>query len=146
VISPAHPRGSLFATESRPVVFAAMSETRGESVLLDVSKALVGLHKEQFGRGPRRAHTHFAGPDILVTVFEEALLPAEKALVDIGEQMRVLENRVFFQEATRDRFIETIEKIVARKIHSFHSTCDPRTGVVIEIAIFESPVGNNGDG
>jgi uncharacterized protein YbcI len=122
-----------------------MSGTPGESVLVEVSKALVGLHKEQFGRGPTRAHTHFAGPDILVTVFEDALLPAEKALVEIGEPMRVLEARGFFQEATRDRFIETIEKVVDRKIRSFHSTCDPRSGVVIEVAIFESPAGNNGD-
>ena len=59
--------------------------------------------------------------------------------------MRVLEARGFFQEATRDRFIETIEKVVDRKIRSFHSTCDPRAGVVIEVAIFESPAGNNGD-
>jgi uncharacterized protein YbcI len=122
-----------------------MSEARRDSVLMDVSSALVGLHKEQFGRGPTRAHSHFAGPDILVTVFEDALLPAEKALVDIGEPMRVLEARVFYQEATRDRFIETIEKVVDRKIRSFHSTCDPRAGVVIEVAIFESPAGNNGD-
>ena len=120
-----------------------MSETHRESVLMDVSNALVRLHKEQFGRGPRRAHTHFAGPDMLVTVFEDALLPAEKALVEIGEPMRVLEARGFFQEATRDRFIETIEKIVDRKIRSFHSTCDPRAGVVIEVAIFESPAGRN---
>jgi uncharacterized protein YbcI len=122
-----------------------MSEARRDSVLMDVSSALVGLHKEQFGRGPTRAHSHFAGPDILVTVFEDALLPAEKALVDIGEPMRVLEARVFYQEATRDRFIETIEKVVDRKIRSFHSTCDPRAGIVIEVAIFESPAGNNGD-
>jgi uncharacterized protein YbcI len=122
-----------------------MSEARRDSVLLEVSSALVGLHKEQFGRGPTRAHTHFAGPDVLVTVFEDALLPAEKALVGIGEPMRVLEARVFYQEATRDRFIETIEKVVDRKIRSFHSTCDPRAGVVIEVAIFESPAGNNGD-
>jgi uncharacterized protein YbcI len=122
-----------------------MSEARRDSVLLEVSSALVGLHKEQFGRGPRRAHTHFAGPDILVTVFEDALLPAEKALVEIGEPMRVLEARVFFQEATRDRFIETIEGTVDRRIHSFHSTCDPRTGIVVEVAIFESPVSNDGD-
>jgi uncharacterized protein YbcI len=68
-----------------------MSETHRDSVLADVSNALVSLHKEQFGRGPTRAHSHFAGPDILVTVFEGALLPAEKALVEIGEPMRVLE-------------------------------------------------------
>ena len=122
-----------------------MSEARRDSVLLEVSSALVGLHKEQFGRGPTRAHTHFAGPDVLVTVFEDALLPAEKALVGIGEPMRVLEARVFYQEATRDRFIETIEKVVDRKIRSFHSTCDPRAGVVIEVAIFESPASKDGD-
>jgi uncharacterized protein YbcI len=122
-----------------------MSEARRDSVLLEVSSALVGLHKEQFGRGPTKAHTHFAGPDVLVTVFEDALLPAEKALVGIGEPMRVLEARVFYQEATRDRFIETIEKVVDRKIRSFHSTCDPRAGVVIEVAIFESPASKDGD-
>jgi uncharacterized protein YbcI len=122
-----------------------MSETDRESMLMDVSRALVGLHKEQFGRGPRRAHSRFAGPDILVTVFEDALLPAEKALAEMGEPMRVLEARVFFQEATRDRFIETIEKTVGRRIHSFHSTCDPRAGVVIEIAIFEPPTGSTGE-
>jgi hypothetical protein len=54
-------------------------------------------------------------------------------------------HRVFFQEATRDRFIETIEGTVDRRIHSFHSTCDPRTGIVVEVAIFESPVSNDGD-
>ncbi len=114
-----------------------------------VSNALVGLHKQQFGRGPTKARTDFAGPDVLVTVLQDALLPAEKALVEMGEHLRVMETRAFFQEATRDRFIRTIEEIVRRKIYSFHSTCDPRTGIVIEIAVFEpddSDGGANGDG
>ena len=102
-----------------------------------LSNALVALHKEQFGRGPTLARSHFAGPDVSVTIFHDALLPAEKALVDMGEQLRVQESRLFFQEATRDRFIATIEEIVGRKVVSFHSTCDARTGTVIEIAIFE---------
>jgi uncharacterized protein YbcI len=114
-----------------------MTETDRYSVLMEISNALVALHKDQFGRGPRRAHSYFAGRDILVTVFEDALLPAEKALMDMGEPLRVIEARAFFQESTRDRFIETIERIVRRNITSFHSTCDPRTAVVIEIAMFE---------
>ena len=123
-----------------------MREAGRDSVLQEVSDALVGLHKDQFGRGPRKARTHFAGPDVLVTVFEDALLPAEKALVEIGEPLRVQESRAFLQEATRTRFIETIEEIVGRKVHSFHSTCDPRTGIVIEIAILEQPADGGGDG
>jgi uncharacterized protein YbcI len=111
---------------------------RGSSVAADVSNALVALHKEQFGRGPTSARTEFAGADVMVTVFYDALLPAEKALVEMGEVLRVLEARAFFQEATRTRFIQVIEQIVHREVHSFHSTCDPRTGIVIEIAVFQS--------
>jgi uncharacterized protein YbcI len=102
-----------------------------------LSNALVTLHKEQFGRGPTSVRTHFAGPDVTVTIFQNALLPAEKALVEMGEHLRVQEGRLFFQEATRDRFIGTIEDIVGRKVVSFHSTCDARAGTVIEIAILE---------
>lgn len=102
-----------------------------------LANALVALHKEQFGRGPRLARTHFAGDDTVVTTFYDALLPAEKALAEMGEHLRVQESRLFFQEATRDRFIATIEGIVRRKVHSFHSTCDARTGIVMEIAVLE---------
>ncbi len=114
-----------------------MTDTPQRSLSTELSNALVTLHKEQFGRGPTRARTHFAGPDVMVTIFDDALLPAEKALVELGEAVRVQQARVFFQEATRDRFIETIEAIAGRKITSFHSTCDARKGIVMEIAIFQ---------
>jgi uncharacterized protein YbcI len=115
-----------------------MAETsQASSTAVALANALVALHKEQFGRGPRLARTNFAGEDTVVTVFYDALLPAEKALAEIGEHLRVQESRLFFQEATRDRFIGTIESIVQRKVHSFHSTCDARTGIVMEIAVLE---------
>jgi uncharacterized protein YbcI len=115
-----------------------MTETHREGPLTAaVSDALVALHKEQFGRGPMQSRTNFAGPDVMVTVLQDALLPAEKALVEMGQALRVMEARAFYEEATRDKFIEVIEQIVRRKVYSFHSTCDPRTGIVMEIAIFE---------
>ena len=104
---------------------------------MELSNALVRLHKEQFGRGPTRARTYFAGPDISVTVFDDALLPAEKAMVELGEAVRVQESRVFFQDATRDQFIAAVERITHRRVLSFHSTCDARNGVVMEIAVLE---------
>jgi uncharacterized protein YbcI len=110
---------------------------RQQSLVLELSNALSSLHKEQFGRGPTRVRTHFAGPDITVTVFEDALLPAEKALVEMGEAVRVQETRIFLQDATRERFIAEIERITRRKVASFHSTCDARAGVVMEIAVLE---------
>ena len=122
-----------------------MTEQLEGSRALALSNALVALHKEQFGRGPTSVRTSFAGPDLVVTVFQDALLPAEKALVEMGEILRVQEGRLFFQEATRGRFIETIEQIVLRKVRSFHSTCDARAGIVIEVAVLE-PRSSNGAG
>ncbi len=109
----------------------------GQSTSTRLSNALVALHKEQFGRGPTKVRTEFAGPDVTVTILYDALLPAEKALVEMGEALRVQESRIFFQEATRRRFVETVEQTMSRKVRSFHSTCDAHNGVVIEIAILE---------
>jgi uncharacterized protein YbcI len=110
---------------------------RGAGMLASVSNAMVSLHKEQFGRGPTRARSNFAGEDTLVTVLEDALLPAEHALVDMGSQDRVQESRMFFQTATREKFIGAVEEIIGRKVIAFSSATDPDAAVVWEIYNFQ---------
>ena len=107
------------------------------TVVATVSNAMVALHKAQFGRGPTSARTHFAGPDALICVLDDALLPAERSLVAMGEALRVQESRMFLQEATRDRFVRTVEQIVYRKVRSFSSACDAHTATVVEVFVFE---------
>jgi uncharacterized protein YbcI len=111
-----------------------------------VSNAMVALHKEQFGRGPTRARSHFAGPDTVVCVLEDALLPAERAMVEMGEAQRVRESRMWFQVATAQRFIDAVEQILKRTIYSFASATDPERGVVMEIFVFEPETSPDGDG
>jgi len=106
--------------------------------LTAVSNALVALHKQQFGRGPTGSRAHFAGPDTLVCVFEDALLPAERAMVEMGEAQRVRESRLWFQVATSQRLVETVEQLVGRPVYSFASATDPEKGIVMEIFVFES--------
>ena len=106
-------------------------------LLQDVSNAMVALHKEQFGRGPTRVQSHFAGPDALLCVMDDALLPAERKMVDMGEQQRVRETRMFFQVATAAEFIEKVETITGRTVRAFASASDPDRSVVMENFIFE---------
>jgi uncharacterized protein YbcI len=110
----------------------------GGWLLQDVSNAMVALHKEQFGRGPTKAQSHFAGADALLCVMEDALLPAERAMVAMGEQQRVREGRMFLQVATANQFIATVETITGRTVRAFASASDPEHGVVMENFIFES--------
>jgi uncharacterized protein YbcI len=107
------------------------------SLLSAVSNALVALHKEQFGRGPTNARSHFAGADALVCVLDDALLPAERKMVQMGEQQRVRESRTAFQVASANDFVSAIEQIVHRKVHAFASSIDVMNDVVFENFTFE---------
>jgi uncharacterized protein YbcI len=109
----------------------------GTSVLMAVSNAMVKLHKEQFGRGPTQARTNFAGPDALLCVLEDVLLPAELKMIGLGESSRVRDSRVSFQAATAEDFIGAVEEIVGRKVRAFASGVDVEKNVVFENFVFE---------
>ena len=124
-----------------------MPEIRAEElrggVLAAVSNAMVALHKEQFGRGPTRARTNFAGPDALVCVLEDLLLPAERTMVEMGEQQRVRETRMYLQVATADQFVSAVERIIDRKVHAFSSAADPDHDTVFEVfTLVPEPTGD----
>jgi len=121
-----------------------MSGIQGTSLLVELSNAMVRIHKEQFGRGPTSARSYFAGPDVIVSVLETVLLPAEKKMVDLGDQNRVRDSRVSFQAATAKEFIEAVEAIVGRKVHAFASGVDADRDVVFETFYFERDGSHDG--
>jgi len=123
------------------------TQEHGSSALAAVSNAMVRLHKEQFGRGPSNARAHFAGPDALLCVLEDALLPAERKMVEMGDQARVRESRIAFQAATQSEFVQAVEEILLRKVTAFGSGLDPDRGTVFECYSFEPrESAGNGDG
>ncbi len=114
------------------------------SALMEVSNAMVGLYKDQFGRGPTSARTVWAGPDALVCFLENTLTPAERNLVRMGEHQRLRDTRTFFQYATVREFCEPVERITGRTIRSFHSSIDTEVdGLSLETFIFY-PEGREG--
>jgi uncharacterized protein YbcI len=119
-----------------------MSETQpteSAGVLAEISRAMVRLHKEQFGRGPTHARTDFAGRDTVVCTLEDVLLPAERAMVEMGEDQRVRESRTFLQAATAPLFVSTVEEILNREIRAFSSAVDPKADVVFEVFALQPP-------
>jgi len=123
----------------------AGTQEQGSTALHAVSNAMVTLHKEQFGRGPTSSRTNFAGPDALMCVLREALLPAELKMVKMGDHQRVRESRTAFQAATASDFVERVEEIVSRKVIGFASGIDPNANIVFECFYFE-PLQSGADG
>lgn len=116
-----------------------------QSVLSEISREMVRLYKEQFGRGPTKARTNFAGPDIVVATLEDTFTPAEKSLADMGEHQRLRDTRLYFQYATDKEFTSVIERILGRQVRAFNSAIDTRADVCVEVFHLQ-PLGADGDG
>ena len=113
-------------------------------MLASISDEMVRLYKEQFGRGPRSAHAHWAGPDVVVVILEDTLTPAERNLVAMGEHQRLRDTRMFFQYATVKEFCTPVERLTGRKVRSFISGIDTaREGLSTELFVLH-PEGYDG--
>ena len=114
------------------------------SILMELSNTMVRLYKEQFGRGPTKARSHWVGPDAVLCLLEDTLTPAERNLVKMGQHQRLRDMRLFFQYATIREFCEPVERITGRTVRSFQSSVDTKVdGLAVETFIFY-PKGEEG--
>jgi uncharacterized protein YbcI len=105
--------------------------------LSELSNAMVKIYKEQFGRGPTKTVTNYAGPNVLITTLENSLTPAERRMAELGEHQRLRDTRMFFQYASVPDFVETVERITGRKVRAFVSGIDTEQDVSSEVFYLE---------
>jgi uncharacterized protein YbcI len=108
-----------------------------DSVRAEISREMVRLYKELFGRGPTRSRTEFAGPDIVICSLENSFTPAERSLVQMGEHQRLRDTRMYFQSATRDKFTDIIERLTGRRVRAFISGVDAGQDICAEVFYLE---------
>lgn len=115
-------------------------EAEAPNTMLELSSEIVGVFKEQFGRGPTRARAHWAGPDTLVVILEDTLTPAERNLVRMGEHQRLRDLRMFFQYAAVEALCGPVERITGRKVRAFFSGIDTLAdGMALETFVLHPP-------
>jgi uncharacterized protein YbcI len=103
--------------------------------LTQITRAMVAIYKEQFGRGPRFAHSHYAGPDAIVCLLEGSLTPIERTLASLGEHQRLRDMRMFFQYAAEVEFRGAVERILDRRVVGFLSGIDSEADIASETFI-----------
>jgi uncharacterized protein YbcI len=127
-------------TLDEPVAQAANDDNvreRTVSQLMRVSAAMTRIYKEQFGRGPERVHSHFAGPDAIICFLENTLTPVERTLVTLNEHQRLRDLRMLFQYAAETEFRQAVEEIMGRKVVAFISGIDVASDVASETFTLE---------
>ncbi|MCW2979872.1 MAG: hypothetical protein JWO14_1599 [Solirubrobacterales bacterium] len=117
----------------QPLAESAETADYQRSVLAEISREMVRIYKEQFGRGPTKAKTNFAEPDVIISTLEDSFTPAERKLAEMGEHQRLRDTRLYFQHATEDDFRSVIERVLGRKVRAFNSGTDTETDVSVEV-------------
>lgn len=112
---------------------ASVVAPRERADLQTLSNEMVRLYKEQFGRGPTKAVSHFAGSDTLICTLENTLTPAERNLAALGEHQRLRDVRLFFQHVTENQFVEAVERTTGRKVRGFISGIDTTKDISAEV-------------
>jgi uncharacterized protein YbcI len=127
---------------------ADTEDPRTESRLREVSKAMVKLYKEQFGRGPETVWTRYSGPDTLVSILGNSLTPVERTMREMGEEARLRDIRMMFQYTTEPKFRELVERITGRRVIGFMSGMDVNNDLACEVFTLEPEraAGADGDG
>src|SRR3954465_8276909 len=106
------------------------SEKLGET-RATISKEIVRLQAEYYGKGPTRAKTYIV-EDLVVVVLEESFTRAEKTLAERGEKDAIEHIRRRFQQQMADDFTSVVEQATGRKVRVFLSETNIDQDVSVE--------------
>ena len=96
-----------------------------------ISKEIVRLQAEYYGKGPTRAKTYIV-EDLVVVVLEESFTRAEKTLAERGERDAIEHIRQRFRQQMADPFTSVVEQATGRKVRAFLSETNIDQDVSVE--------------
>lgn len=105
---------------------------KGGHALVDLSNAMVALHREYFGRGPGAAKS-FVTDEMAVCLLSDIYTPVERTLIRAGQAEHVRRTRGLHQEALEQEYKSTVEEIMGRPVIAFLSVVHVDPDVAIDV-------------
>ena len=105
-----------------------------------VSRELVSLHKQFYGKGPVRAKT-FLVNDTVLCILEGGFTVVERTLIEVGRAPAVHDIRTSFQAAMREQFTQVVEAALNRRVRAYMSQVHTDPDIAIELFLLE-PAGS----
>ncbi|HEX5224581.1 MAG TPA: Na-translocating system protein MpsC family protein [Solirubrobacteraceae bacterium] len=96
------------------------NESAHGSTLAAISRRMVGLIKDYYGKGPSNARTYHWG-ELVVVLLSGGSTSVEKTLIADGQEQAVIDQRTAFQDAMRPRYKRVIEEEMQREVIAFMS-------------------------
>jgi uncharacterized protein YbcI len=101
------------------------------AVVAAISRQIVGIYADYYGRGPTKAKTIWRD-DIVVCILEDVFTRAERLLVDAGRFDQVRLNRQAFQDQIEPLFHELVEEVTGHRVEACVSQVN-QNGLAAEV-------------
>lgn len=118
------------------------SSLTGGELNAAITSALVGIHNAHLGRGPKTASTFHHG-NVVVTLMNEVMTPAEKTLARTNKGDTVVHMRQLFQETMEADFTAAVERLTGHKVVAFISGNHIDPDVAAETFVLDTPLTND---
>lgn len=112
---------------------------KGGDLNAALTSAIVGIHTQHLGRGPRSASTFHHG-NVVVTLMHDVLTHAEKALGRAGRAETVTNIRHMFQKTMEADFTEAVERLTGRKVVAFISDNHIEPDIAAEMFVLDESI------
>ena len=110
---------------------------RSITPLANISRRIVQLHKEFYGKGPTKAKTYYQD-DLVVVLMRGGFTRVEETLLQSGRGESVKQQRADFQQAMLEPFKQVIEEETGRKVVAFMSSSHQHPDMLGEMFVLES--------
>jgi len=117
---------------------SASEETQAQaegSIVAEISRAVVKIHAQYYGRGPTRARAIWRH-GIVAVILEEIFTKSEELLVEAGKFDFVRSHRQAFQDEVEPIFRAAIEGATGRRVRAFLSQVTEE-GIAAEVFVLD---------
>lgn len=133
------PKEPIIEPDAGEQAHAGQARLRGGELNAAVTSALVGIHTEHLGRGPKSASTFHHG-NVVVTLMHDVLTHAEKSLRRRDQMEAVNHIRHLFQETMEADFRAAVERLTGRRVVAFISGNHIEPDIAAELFVLDQPL------
>jgi uncharacterized protein YbcI len=101
------------------------------SALANISRRIVVLHKDFYGKGPTKAKTYY-NDDVVVVLMRGGFTKVEETLLEEGRGDSVIQQRADFQDVMVSRFKQVVEEETGRKVAAMMSGSHQHPDLICE--------------
>jgi len=129
----------LASADLKPLSMSDSQPLRGGELNAAVTREVIRIQSESHGRGPKKAFSFHNG-NVLVTILEEVLSPAERKLAGNGQVEAVLKIRRLYQSTVAAELKERIEAVTGRRVTALMSDNHVEPDMAVEVFILDRPL------